>query len=102
MLIVAEIKGKQYKLKPGDKIKVEKINGKVGDEIVLDKILLFANDNTVEIGTPYLDKKIKARILAQGKTEKKIVFKYKPKTRYRKKKGHRQPYTEIEILKSIT
>ena len=101
MLIVAEIKGKQYKVKPGDKIKVEKIDDDVGNEIVLDKILLFANSNTVEIGTPYLDRKIKAKILAQGKAKKKIVFKYKPKTRYRKKKGHRQPYTEIEILEPI-
>lgn len=90
--------GKQYKVSPGDKIKVEKIDAKVGDEITLEDVLLVADGDKVSVGTPNVKgSKVKAKVLDQGREKKKIVFKYKPKTRYRVKRGHRQNYTEIEI-----
>ncbi len=96
---VIETGGKQYKIAEGGKIKVEKLDGVVGGELVFDKVLLVAEGSEVLIGAPYLkDKSVAARILGQGRHDKKIVFRYHSKTRYRKKKGHRQPYTELEIL----
>lgn len=90
--------GKQYKVSPGDKIKVEKIDAKSGDDIVIDDVLLVADGDKVSVGTPNVKgSKVKAKVLEHGRAKKKIVFKYKPKTRYRVKRGHRQEYTEIEI-----
>jgi len=97
---VIETGGKQYKVQPGEKIKVEKLDRTTGEEVVFDKVLLAVDGSEVLIGTPYLkDKNVFAKLLKQGRHDKKIVFRYHSKTRYRKKKGHRQPYTELEILK---
>lgn len=99
MLAVIKTGGKQYLVKPGDKIKVEKLDKKEGQEIVFSDVLLVEKNKKLEIGTPKVkDTKVEAKILKHGKAEKVIVFKYKPKTRYKKKRGHRQPYTEIEIV----
>lgn len=99
MLAVILTGGKQYLVSPGDKIKVEKLTALPGSEIIFDKVLLKAGDNDLEIGRPYLeDATVKARVLKDGRDEKKIVFRYHSKTRYRKKKGHRQHFTEVEIL----
>jgi len=99
-LAVIETGGKQYKIFEGQKIKVERLKKEVGDKIFFDKVLLFSDGKEVKIGTPYLDKvQVEGRILKQGRDEKKIVFKYHSKTRYRKKKGHRQLFTEVEIVK---
>ncbi len=99
MFAVIETGGKQYKVAPGDKIRVEKIPSAEGGEIVFDKVLLKSAEDKVEIGAPYLEKaEVRAKVLEQGRDKKKIVFRYHSKTRYRKKKGHRQPYTEVEIL----
>lgn len=103
-LVLAIIKtgGKQYKVSPGDKIKIEKINNGVGKEIRFSEVLLLEKQRKLEIGTPFVKgAKVTAKILSQGKGKKVIVFKYKPKTRYKKKKGHRQPFTEVEIVKII-
>ena len=90
--------GKQYIVSPGDKIKIEKIDKKEGQEIIFEQVLLVEKDKKVIIGTPLVKNcKVKARVLKQGKHKKIIVFKYKPKKRYKKKIGHRQPYTEVEI-----
>ena len=97
MFTIFEIGGKQYKVSPKEKIKIEKIEGEPGQEKIFDQVLLFSDKDKIEIGQPYLDRKIKVKILKQGREKKKIVFRYKSKTRHRKKKGHRQPYTEIEI-----
>lgn len=98
MLAVIEIGGKQYLVSPKQKIEVDKIDKKEGEEIIFDKVLLLQKEKKVEIGTPYIKGvKIKAKILAHKKGQKLIVFKYKPKKRYRKKRGHRQQFTEIEI-----
>ena len=92
--------GKQYIVSEGQKLKIEKLNRKEGDEFDFDQVLLFANGESAKIGHPLIDGlKVKAKVLKQGKGDKKIVFRYKNKTRYKKKKGHRQPYTEVEILK---
>jgi len=96
---IIESGGKQYKVAPGDKIKVEKLDVKEGESFVFENVLLAARDGKIEIGAPFLNgAKVHGRVLRQGKDEKKIVFRYHSKTRHRKKKGHRQPFTEIEIV----
>lgn len=98
MLAVIKTGGKQYLVKKGDKIKVEKLEGKQGSEINFTDVLLLQKDKEIEIGKPIIkDVKIVAKILEQGRGDKVIIFKYKAKKRYKKKAGHRQPYTEVEI-----
>lgn len=98
MLAVIKTGGKQYFVKEGDKIKVEKLEGKEGKEINFTDVLLIQKDKKVEIGTPSIkEARVVGKILKQGKKEKVIVFKYKSKKRYEKKTGHRQSYTEVEI-----
>jgi len=100
MLAIIKTGGKQYLVKPGDKIKIEKIAGKEEKEITFKEVLLVEKNKKVEIGTPLVKSaKVIGKILSQGKAKKIIIFKYKPKTRYKVKKGHRQPFTEVEILK---
>jgi large subunit ribosomal protein L21 len=90
--------GKQYKVEAGDEILVEKLDAEVNAEVEFD-VLLVADDAGVKIGTPVLDGvKAKAKVVEHGKGKKVIVFKYKPKKNIRTKRGHRQPYTKVEIL----
>ncbi|MBI3589692.1 MAG: 50S ribosomal protein L21 [Candidatus Liptonbacteria bacterium] len=97
---VIETGGKQYKVSVGDKLKVERLKAETGGALIFDKVLLKADGDRVEVGTPYLSgEKVEAKVLNQGRDKKKIIFRYHSKTRYRKKKGHRQPYTELEITK---
>jgi len=101
MFAVIKTGGKQYIVEPGKKLKVEKLEGKEGKEISFKDVLLVEKNKKLEIGDPKVKgAAVSAKILKQGKGEKIIVFKYKPKTRYKVKKGHRQLYTEVEI-KSI-
>ncbi len=98
MLAVIKTGGKQYIVSPGQKIKIEKIDKKEGSEITFDGVLLLEKNKKVEIGTPFVkNAKVVGKVLSQGKAKKVIVFKYKAKTRYKKKRGHRQPFTEVEI-----
>ena len=99
MFSIIETGGKQYKVKEGDKIKVEKLDGEAGTEVIFGKVLLKVSDeDKVEIGQPYLkDVKVIGEITNQGRNKKLIVYKYKPKKRERTKKGHRQMFTEILI-----
>ena len=91
--------GKQYKVSPGQKLKIEKLSAKEGENFIFDKVLLIADGENIKIGAPYIEgAKIESKILKQGRAKKKIVFKYHSKTRFRKKKGHRQSFTEVEIL----
>ena len=100
MFAVIKTGGKQYLVSPGQKIKIEKLPQKEGEEVVFDKVLLLEKGKKLEIGRPYVKgAKVISKVIKQGKAKKVIVFKYKPKKRYKKKKGHRQPYTEVEILK---
>ncbi len=98
MLAVIRTGGKQYIVSPGQKIKIEKLNKKEGEEITFGDVLLVEKGKKVEIGTPKVaGAKVTGKVLSQGKNKKVIIFKYKPKTRYKKKTGHRQSYTEVEI-----
>lgn len=99
MLAVIETGGKQYLVSPGDKIKIEKvIPSEKNKEIIFEKVLLVEKDRKLEIGTPLVKgAKVIGKVLREGKGRKVIIFKYKPKKRYKVKKGHRQPFTEIEI-----
>jgi len=98
-LAVIETGGKQYKVAVGQKIQIEKLDKEVGSEVSFDKILMLADGEDVNIGSPYLKgANVKAKITENYKDDKKIVFKYHSKTRRRKKKGHRQQMTEIEIM----
>ncbi|MBI3088980.1 MAG: 50S ribosomal protein L21 [Candidatus Colwellbacteria bacterium] len=99
MFAVIKTGGKQYRVSPGTKLKVEKLTPE-GENFVFDKVLLVSDGKGIKIGKPYLDgARVEAKVLKQGRAKKVIVFRYKSKTRQRKKKGHRQPYTEIEITK---
>jgi len=95
---VIETGGKQYKVAAGQKLKVEKLDAEAGANFVFDKVLLRTDGDKVEIGMPYVaGAKVEAKVLRQARDRKKIVFKYHSKTRYRKKKGHRQYFTEVKI-----
>jgi len=99
MLAIIKTGGKQYIVKPGDKLKVEKLDQKQGEEFSFSDVLLVHDDKKIEIGNPLVkEAKVLAKVLSHGKGEKIIVFKYKPKKRESRKIGHRQPYTEIEII----
>lgn len=90
--------GKQYLVTSGQRLKIEKIDAHEGDNFVFEEVLLAADDKKMEIGTPLVNgAKVEAKILKQGRARKIIVFKYHNKTRYRKKQGHRQRFTEVEI-----
>ena len=98
MYAIVDSGGKQYKVKEGDILKVEKLAGEVGDNISFDKILMFSDDENVNIGTPLLeDVAVNGHIVEQGKAKKIIVFKYKRRKRYRRKQGHRQQFTAVKI-----
>ena len=97
---IIETGGKQYKVSAGQKLKVEKLDLPVGENFEFDKVLLLAEGDLVQIGTPYLaGATVAAKVVRALRDKKKIVFKYHSKTRYRKKKGHRQHLTEVEIVK---
>ena len=85
---------------PGDKIKVEKLTPPETGKVVFDEVLLVEKNNKVELGDPFLKGvQVLAKVIKDGKAKKVIVFKYHSKTRYRKKQGHRQQFTEVEITK---
>ncbi len=97
-LAVIKTGGKQYLVKEGDRLKIEKINAEEGGDIKFDQVLLVS-DKDVKLGTPLVeDAEVKAKVLKQGRSRKIVVFHYHNKTRYKKKAGHRQHFTEVEIL----
>ena len=98
MYAVIETGGKQHKVTEGEILRVEKIDAEVGTEITFDKVMMVKKDDTVMIGKPYVDNaSVTAEIVEQGKHKKIIVFKYKRKKNYQRKKGHRQQYTALRI-----
>ena len=98
MFAVIETGGKQYMVNEGDEIRCEKISGDRGDEVIFDKVLLASDGNEVKIGSPYLQNvRVKGRILSHGKGKKIIVFKYKRRKGYKRKRGHRQQFTQVKI-----
>ncbi len=99
---IIETGGKQYLVSEGDTLKIEKIKGdhKVGDSIVFDRVLVVDNGNDTTIGTPYIaGAKVSAEIKKVARAKKVVVIKYKAKSNYFKKRGHRQPFFEVMITK---
>ncbi|HKL12057.1 MAG TPA: 50S ribosomal protein L21 [Halanaerobiales bacterium] len=98
MYAIIKTGGKQYKVKEGQMIKVEKLDAEKGDQITFDKVLQYSGEEGYKFGKPYLeDAEVSGKVLEQGKNKKVVVLKYKPKRRYYKKTGHRQPYTKVLI-----
>jgi large subunit ribosomal protein L21 len=95
---IVESGGRQYRAEEGHSFSVEKLPYEVGDQIELDKVLLLANDDEVKIGQPTVEGvSVKATVVDQYRGKKIFVWKYKPKKRYRRRKGHRQSYTRLRI-----
>jgi len=95
---IVETGGKQYRVQAGDVIRIEKLTAAEGDSVVLDKVLAVSKDGSLTVGAPYLDgAKVTGTVKVQGKAPKLIIFKYHNKTTYRRKTGHRQPFTALTI-----
>ena len=100
MYAIIKTGGKQYKVSEGDVLSVEKLETAEGETVVFDQVLASSDDSTVKIGQPLLEgASVQAKVLEHGKGEKILVFKYKAKSNYRRRQGHRQPFTKIEIEK---
>lgn len=100
MYAVIKTGGKQYKVQEGDIIRVEKLDAEEGSSIQFNDVLAVSNNDGLKLGTPVVEGAVvEADVLRQGKAKKIIVFKYKPKKDYRKKQGHRQPFTQVQITK---
>lgn len=100
MYAIIETGGKQYRVKEGDILLVEKLEAEQGDIITIEDVLAVSKDGKLTVGSPIVDgAKVEAKVIEQGKSKKVIIFKYKPKKDYRKKRGHRQPYTKLVIDK---
>ncbi|GIM29215.1 50S ribosomal protein L21 [Clostridium polyendosporum] len=98
MYAVVKTGGKQFRVQQGDVIFVEKLNAEVDSTVELTEVLAVAKDGELTVGKPVVEgAKVVAKVVAQGKAKKIVVFKYKPKKDYRRKNGHRQPYTKLVI-----
>jgi large subunit ribosomal protein L21 len=95
---VIETGGKQYLVSPNDKVVIEKLEAEADSTITFDKVLLTANDGSINLGKPYVSgSKVTAKVLTQQRGEKLTIFKYRAKSRYRRKTGHRQSETVVQI-----
>ncbi|QTA79856.1 50S ribosomal protein L21 [Desulfonema limicola] len=98
MYAVVSSGGKQYKVEEGQVFRVEKIPGEIGSQVSFDKVLLFSDGENLKIGQPVLDDiSVQGKIMEQDKAKKILVFKYKRRKRYRRRQGHRQPYTAVKV-----
>ena len=98
MYAVMETGGKQYKVAVGDTLFIERLEKEADDKVTFEKVILLSDKSGVNVGAPYVEgATVNAKVLKNGKAKKIIVFKMKPKKGYRRKQGHRQPYTQIEI-----
>lgn len=98
MYAVIKTGGKQYRVEPGGEVKVEKLPGNSGDEVTFDKVLMTSDGDTVNVGKPFLENaRVVGRLTRQGRNRKIIVFKYKKRKGYRKKRGHRQDFSLVKI-----
>ena len=103
MFAVIRTGGKQYLVSPGDKIKIEKLDIPEGKDITFKEVLLLEKNKVLKVGTPLVKgAKVTAKILKQDRAKKVTILKYKAKKRYQVKKGHKQPFSEIEILKILS
>lgn len=97
---IIETGGKQYVVAPGTTLSIERLSEKKGGGVKFEKVLLVADGEKVEVGAPYVKgAEVEGRVVGEGRGEKKIVFRYHAKTRYRKLKTHRQSFTKVEITK---
>ena len=99
MYAIIETGGKQYRVQNGDKIAVEKLGIEDGQKVIFDRVLVVGDGDDVKVGAPYVDGvTVEGNVIETGKGKKVVIFKYKAKKDYRKKQGHRQPYTLVEII----
>ena len=100
MYAIIKTGGKQYRVAEGDVVMVEKLEAAEGDAVVFDQVLTVVNDGDVKVGKPLMEgAKVTGKVEAQGKARKILVFKYKAKSNYRRRQGHRQPFTKVVIEK---
>lgn len=100
MYAIIETGGKQYKVREGDVLYIEKLSTPVGETVQFDKVLFVANGDDVKVGTPVVDgAAVSAIVNEHGRGKKLTVFKYKPKKNYSRKRGHRQPFTKVTVEK---
>ena len=98
MYAIIESCGKQYKVAEGDVVFFEKLNAEEGKKVTFDNVILVSDEGKVQVGNPYVKGvKVEGKVVSHGKGKKIIVFKMKAKKNYRRKQGHRQPYTKVEI-----
>ncbi len=98
MYAIIESCGKQYKVAEGDVVFFEKLDADEGKKVTFDNVVLVSNEDKIQIGNPYVKGiKVEGKVVSHGKAKKIIVYKMKPKKNYRRKQGHRQPYTKVEI-----
>ena len=97
MYAIIETGGKQYRVQEGDIIVIEKLDAEVGDKVTFENVLVMGEGVDLEVGTPYVEANVYGEVLENGKGKKVIVYKYKAKKDYRRKQGHRQPFTKVEI-----
>ncbi len=103
MYAIIETGGKQYRVREGDALFVEKLPVEPGETVTLDRVLAIVSDGDFKVGAPFVEgAKVLLRAVRQGRGKKIIVFKYKPKKNYRRKKGHRQPFTQVVVEKIET
>ena len=98
MYAIIESCGRQYKVAEGDVVFFEKLDAEEGKKVTFDNVILVSDEGKVQVGNPYVKGvKVEGKVISHGKGKKIIVFKMKPKKNYRRKQGHRQPYTKVEI-----
>ena len=103
MYAIIESCGKQYKVAQGDVVFFEKLDAEEGKKVTFDNVILVSEEGKVQVGNPYVkDVKVEGKVVTHGKGKKIIVFKMKPKKNYRRKQGHRQPYTKVEITSIVS
>ena len=101
-IAIIETGGKQYLVKEGDLIKIEKIKDKEGQEVKFEKLLLWSDGKEIKVGQPFLENSfVKGRVVKQGRAKKITVIKFKRKTRYKVKKGYRPVFTQVQILEIL-
>ena len=102
MFAIVQTGGKQYRVSPGDVLRVEHLPGERGDEVLLEQVLLVADGDAIQVGQPLVaGARVVSEILRQGKAKKIIIFKKKRRKKYRRKQGHRQLYTALEIKEIV-
>ncbi len=100
MYAIIETGGKQYRVSEGDTLFVEKLPAETGETYIMDRVLAVEKDGQLKVGTPVVEgARVICKVEKHGKGKKIIVFKYKPKKNYRRKKGHRQPFTKVVVEK---